>query len=333
VFRNHEDHMRKKLLAGKATLAEGLQLYSQITERGEPFPLELEEIVLKLGLNAEPDRDDLVSRLRYVLKAQDKPIPSHIEEVFAVNATREEWEKDHQRAASDYHQQSELRDMDPGFFPLLESCRRYSMVSVERMYALFKAVHYIEGANVEGDIVECGVWRGGSMMMVASTLLSLNRPDRDLYLFDTFEGLPRPDEQADVDIWGNRAIDGWLPNSINEESSHWAEADEEEVRRNLYSTGFPHEHLHFIKGMVERTIPDQAPEKIALLRLDTDWYQSTKHELDHLFDRVSSGGVLIIDDYGHFKGARKAVDEFLERRGISILLNRIDYSGRLAIKI
>jgi hypothetical protein len=87
--------------------------------------------------------------------------------------------------------------------------------------------------------------------------------------------------------------------------------------------------IHFHTGMVEDTIPRLAPERIAILRLDTDWYVSTKHELEWLWPRLSSGGVLIIDDYGHFTGARKAVDEFF---GGQTFLFRIDYTGRLVTK-
>ena len=170
------------------------------------------------------------------------------------------------------------------------------------------------------------------MMLVAHRLLALGRSDRDLYLFDTYEGLPRPDEAKDVDVWGNRAIDGWLPRQTGDESSHWAEASLEDVRANILSTGYPEERLHFVKGMVERTIPEAAPNDIALLRLDTDWYASTKHEMEHLFPRLARNGILIIDDYGHFEGARQAVDEYISANNLPILLNRIDYSGRLAIK-
>jgi len=223
--------------------------------------------------------------------------------------------------------------MDPAFFSICERCRPYSMTSIERMYALFTAIKYLEEAGIDGDIVECGVWRGGSMMVVAETLAALGSTQRSLYLFDTYEGLPRPDEQKDIDIWGNRAIDGWLPRSVGEEKSHWAEASIEEVRANLLSTGYPASRINFVKGMVERTIPDAAPERIALLRLDTDWYASTRHELEHLFQRLSVRGVLILDDYGHFRGARAAVDEFFQDHGIPILLHRVDYSGRVGIKI
>ena len=88
-----------------------------------------------------------------------------------------------------------------------------------------------------------------------------------------------------------------------------------------------------VPGLVEDTVPSQAPEVIALLRLDTDWYKSTWHELEHLYPRLSVGGVLIIDDYGHWEGARRAVDEFIEAKGLRLFLSRIDYTGRLAIKL
>ena len=108
--------------------------------------------------------------------------------------------------------------------------------------------------------------------------------------------------------------------------------DEHTVREVLLSTGYPAERIRIVKGEVEQTIPRQAPEELALLRLDTDWYASTAHELEHLYPRVGDGGVLIIDDYGHWEGARRAVDEYFEGAEDPILLNRIDYSGRIGVK-
>jgi hypothetical protein len=99
------------------------------------------------------------------------------------------------------------------------------------------------------------------------------------------------------------------------------------------STAYPGSHIHYVKGRVEDTIPKHAPQAIALLRLDTDWYESTRHELEHLFPRLVRGGVLILDDYGHWKGAKEAVDEYFAKLGRSPLLQRLDYSGRLAIKV
>jgi hypothetical protein len=98
------------------------------------------------------------------------------------------------------------------------------------------------------------------------------------------------------------------------------------------STGYPQNRVRFIKGRVEETVPGEAPEQIALLRLDTDWYESTQHELEYLFPRLAPGGVLILDDYGHWAGARKAVDDYIALHKLPLLLCRIDMSGRIAIK-
>jgi len=277
-------------------------------------------------------------------KKHDAPFKACLETSTTVGAVTEDVrttyvqtqvgddDQDHQQAAHDYHVRTGTGDMDAEFLPLYEACRRFSMTSADRMFALYKALHYLEGAGIDGSLVECGVWRGGSMMLAAKTLLKLGNCHRDLYLFDTFEGLPKPDEREDIDVWGNRAIDGWRPHAKDDRSSTWAFASLEAVRTNLALTGYPAERLHFVKGMVEDTIPEQAPQKIALLRLDTDWYASTAHELEHLFPRLVPHGVLIIDDYGHLKGARKAVDEYIARHSLPLMLMRVDYTGRVAIK-
>lgn len=209
----------------------------------------------------------------------------------------------------------------------LEAVSPYTMTSVERIVALTQAVEYIHRTGIPGAIVECGVWRGGSMMAVARTLLEADGSDRDLFLFDTYEGMSTPTD-ADRDLEGQSAS-RLLDESSPDEDEVWCYAGTEDVRRNVESTGYPTELLHFVEGKVEETIPDHAPDEIALLRLDTDWYESTKHELEQLYPRLRSGGVLIIDDYGHWQGARKAVDEFFDG---SVLLQRIDYTGRLVVK-
>lgn len=232
-----------------------------------------------------------------------------------------------------YDLKTVMGDLEPDFFPLLERCCKFSMTSWQRLYNLHAAVRYLVKANIPGDFVECGVWRGGSMMMAALTLLELGRTDKRLYLFDTFEGLPMPDKKLDVDVWGNNAADGWAPHRKTDQSSKWAYASLEEVRANMESTGYPMDKVFFIKGMVENTVPANAPENIAMLRLDTDWYSSTKHELEHLFPRLSNNGTLILDDYGHFKGARQATDEYFQTLDTPPLLTRVDYAGRTAIKV
>jgi O-methyltransferase len=178
--------------------------------------------------------------------------------------------------------------------------RPFTMTSVERIIALTRAVEYVQRAEIPGAIVECGVWRGGSMMATARTLLEVEGAKRELYLFDTFEGMSPPTE-ADRDLQGNSAAE-LLEHSSPDEDEVWCYAGLSDVRANLESTGYPAADLHFIEGPVEDTIPDNAPSEVALLRLDTDWYESTKHELTHLYPRLMPGGVLIIDDYGHWQG-------------------------------
>lgn len=207
----------------------------------------------------------------------------------------------------------------------------YTMTSPERIYALTQAVRYLAANDIPGAFVECGVWRGGSSMAAALTLLALGRRDRDLFLFDTFEGMPAPTE-ADVTFDGEHAREEFQRTRRSADSSDWCNAPLEAVREALLGTGYDPARLHFVKGKVEDTIPGAAPESIALLRLDTDWYESTRHEMEHLYPRLVPGGVLIIDDYGHWQGARRAVDEYLAQERVRLLLNRIDYTGRIGVK-
>jgi len=169
------------------------------------------------------------------------------------------------------------------------------------------------------------------MMAVALTLQSLNLRDRDLHLFDTFEGMPKPQE-LDVDMRGNSALAAFAETQLEGDTSDFCRATLPDVQAAMASTGYDPERVHFHKGKVEVTIPSAAPGQIALLRLDTDWYESTRHELEHLYPRLSPGGILIIDDYGHWRGARKAVDEYIEKCALSLFLSRIDYTGRIAVK-
>lgn len=222
-------------------------------------------------------------------------------------------------------------DVPSAFMETYNKVLPYTMTSPERIFSLCEAVKYVRDSNIEGDIVECGVWKGGSMMAVAETLLGAGDTTKELYLFDTFDGMPPPTGN-DVDIAGVSA-ESLLDRSEKESNeSVWCRATLDVVKQALGSTGYPSEKIHFIKGMVEQTIPEFMPGKIALLRLDTDWYESTRHEMEYLFPRLSKGGVLIVDDYGHWQGARKAVDEYLEENNVKMLLNRIDYTGRIAVK-
>lgn len=214
---------------------------------------------------------------------------------------------------------------EPDFLAALAHCRPATMTSKERLYALYGAVRYVVDAGIAGAFVECGVWKGGSVMMMALTLRHLGITDRDIYLFDTFTGQPAPSKE-DIDFAGVSVA------AMNEQGMVWPRSPAEEVRANLATTGYPMERFHLVPGDVRQTIPGAAPERIALLRLDTDWYESTAHELKNLFPRLAPRGPLIIDDYGHFRGSRQAVDEFLARQPTRYFLQRIDYTARLLIK-
>ncbi|MGH7646488.1 MAG: TylF/MycF/NovP-related O-methyltransferase [Gemmatimonadaceae bacterium] len=220
--------------------------------------------------------------------------------------------------------------MEPDFFTLYERCKPYTLTSVERVYALRQAVTYVSRHGVAGDIVECGVWRGGSMMAVALTLLALGDTSRTLWLYDTYEGMSEPTDR-DVNR-GNRAARRRWERAQQGGSNTWNYASIDEVRQNLVATGYPESRLRFVKGKVEDTLPGTMPGPTAILRLDTDFYESTYQELVHLYPVLVSRGVLILDDYGHWRGARDAVDRYVAEHNPPLLLDRIDYSGRIAVK-
>jgi O-methyltransferase len=207
----------------------------------------------------------------------------------------------------------------------------YTMTSPEKIVGLANAVRYISSRRIPGDIVECGVWRGGSAMVMGRVLAERNDTQRMMHLFDTFAGMTTPGPK-------DRRYDGTTADVLLDRdqdraaSGYWCIADQDDVRRNLGRCGYPGDRIRLVPGDVAATIPAEAPPAIALLRLDTDWYESTRHELEHLYHRVSTGGVVIIDDYGHWEGSRRAVDEFLTTLDQVPLLTRLDFDGRMWIK-
>jgi O-methyltransferase len=221
-------------------------------------------------------------------------------------------------------------DFSPEDIAEIEAATPYTMTSPERIFSLRRSIEYITKHNVPGEIVECGVWKGGSMMIAARALKKLNSLQRTLYLFDTYEGMTAPQE-VDRTIKGQAASE-MLKTQPKDSSWIWAMGPLDGVKQVMQGTQYPSEKIVYVKGPVEETIPEKAPAQIALLRLDTDWYQSTYHELTHLYPRLVPGGVLIIDDYGHWEGARRAVDQYFAEKNLPVLLNRIDYTGRIMIK-
>lgn len=225
-----------------------------------------------------------------------------------------------------------LGDIEPSISETIRAVSPYTMTSVQRLVALCDAVQYVVRNQIPGDIVECGVWRGGSMMAIARTLIQADDQSRHLYLFDTYEGMTPPSDK-DISAQGESASNLLHNEDKEDPQSVWCVAPIDGVRRVMGSIGYESSKVHFIKGRVEETLPSMAPERISLLRLDTDWYESTLHEMEQLFPRLSKGGVLIIDDYGHWQGARQAIDEYIKENKLQILLHRIDETGRCAIKL
>jgi hypothetical protein len=224
-------------------------------------------------------------------------------------------------------------DFSPETVDTIQAVRPYTMTTVDRVEAVCSATRYILDYDIPGAFVESGVWLGGSSMAAALTLVKNGVTDRDFYMFDTFEGIPAPGEH-DALIGGDHEslMKWWNRENSKKNAAPWLDAPVEKVRANMASTGYDLKHVHTFPGLVEDTVPANAPEQIAFLRLDTDYYSSTKVELEVMFPRLSPGGVLIIDDYGYTAGTRKAVDEFLASYPDPLFLNRIDSCGRLVIK-
>lgn len=215
-------------------------------------------------------------------------------------------------------------DFDQLDIRIFRAVEEFTMTNPIRVHAIIQAVKYILKNRINGALVECGVYKGGSIMTMALVLKELGDMSREIYLYDTFSGMSTP-TNADI------THDGVPAQKIFSEIL--CDCPLEEVKSNVYSTGYPNNKFHFIQGKVEDTIPENIPKKIALLRLDTDWYESTKHELNYLFPLLSHKGVIIIDDYGWWQGARKAVDEYILENKLCIFLNRIDFSSRTGLKI
>lgn len=234
------------------------------------------------------------------------------------------------RIFREFNRNRQFLDVPAWHREILERVSPYTMAGAERTLSTISAIEHVVKHSVPGSIVECGVWRGGQMMAAALALLRLGQ-QREIVLFDTFAGMTAPGKE-DLDLHGDDATPVYKEHATKGAGSRWCEAGMDDVRRNLASTGYSMEFVKMVQGPVEVTIPGEAPERIAYLRLDTDWYESTLHEFEHLYPRVAALGVIAIDDYGHWQGARKATDEYLDKNKIPALLHRIDYTGRQFVK-
>lgn len=203
----------------------------------------------------------------------------------------------------------------------------YSMTSIERIEFLFKSLEHIRKNKIEGDYVECGVWKGGNIIGMIKYLEYHNNLTNNIWAYDTFSGMTDP-ENVDIDLNNNNSVD-ILDNELVK-----AYCSLTQVKDNIdnFIEKYPEKNIKYVVGDVSETllIEENLPKSISLLRLDTDWYKSTKIELEILYDRLSDNGILIIDDYGHWKGCKKAVDEFF--KGKEFKFEKIDYTGIFLIK-
>lgn len=206
-----------------------------------------------------------------------------------------------------------------------------AIVSPEGVAGLVRLTDHVARYNIPGAFVECGVYKGGGVAIMMHALMQRGQSDREFHLFDTFAGMPVPGER-DVYADGRSAHEEWALKLRPDGNSGWVVSTLDDTRRFIKRTGYPPHKVHYVEGMVEDTISGAAPEQIALLRLDTDFFSSTLHELDRLYPRLASGGVLIIYDYGAFKGSQLATDQYFERMGLKLMLHRIDCNSRVAIK-
>ena len=218
------------------------------------------------------------------------------------------------------------------FDNLLNDCSSESLnIGRERFLSLYEAINYVFKNNIEGDFVECGVYKGGSSMMMAH-LINKTSSKKKLWMYDTFAGMALPDEN-DIDIKGVSAKK-FLDKKIKKENNDdiWAFSSLEYVKKNINKTGINQDQCEYVIGPVEKTLKIKKPNRISLLRLDTDFYSSTKFELDYLYSSLSKNGIIIIDDYGHWKGCKKAVDDFFKQKK-NFFFSKIDYSGIIGIKL
>lgn len=226
----------------------------------------------------------------------------------------------------------EITDEEKAILSYVQS-NDLTMTSPQRAWTTLMACKYVVDRNIPGDFVECGVWRGGNALIAAS-IFKLYGVNKRTVLFDTFQGMTEPTANDRRLADATEAMDEFL---TAQRSSHneWCYASLQDVKRNFEQAGLLGDDVVFVEGDVCATLADAShrPQSISVLRLDTDWYESTRMELETLYPLLSIGGVLIIDDYGHWAGSKQATDEYFERHNNRPFFHYIDRSGRAAVKV
>jgi hypothetical protein len=199
-----------------------------------------------------------------------------------------------------WFEQPELPTMEP---PDLHGAE--TMVTVSRLDSLDQAIATVLTEDIAGDLIETGVWRGGVAIFMRAALEARGDTERVVWVADSFEGLPQPDRAAfpeDAAVW---MAAGWLV------------ASRADVEENFRRYGLLDERVRFLQGWFRDTLPDAPIERLSILRLDGDFYESTFVALESLYDKVSPGGFILVDDYLSWANCRLAVDDFRSDRGIT----------------
>lgn len=229
-----------------------------------------------------------------------------------------------------------LSDKPADFLEIWASVKNLTMLSRERLYNYWSAVNFVCERGIPGDIVEVGVWAGGGIISSAKCIQNWENVsgksdayrDRLVLGYDTFKGHPRPDDD-EVDIWSKSQVEVYE----DTRKSGWASVSLETVTANLSAHLQSLDWTRLVEGPCEETLHDHLPKRAAVIHIDVDWYQPTLESLRCLWPTLSVGGVIILDDYGHHSGARRAVDEYFSQQALPPFFSHIDYSCISGVKV
>ena len=216
---------------------------------------------------------------------------------------------------------------DAKFIESYKECSKHSLCmgnGPEIAWSIYKTIEYVVTNDIPGDIVQCGVWSGGSARFIAESLRHFGDTSRAIYLYDTYEGMPEPDD-VDKDSTGVPAASSWnWHRSQNPGQPNWGFGGSiDDVKGVVHLSGYPEDKIIFVKGLVEDTLKHTIPKSISFLHLDTDFYASTLCELEYLFPLLSISGVINIDDYWYYQGVRAAADEYIAKNNCRLLLTMV----------
>src|SRR6266404_2296528 len=192
----------------------------------------------------------------------------------------------------------------------------YTLAGPERISNLYRLARRIERERISGDVIECGVCNGGTAAVLARSA-SRSRMNRTVWLLDSFKGMP-PVTEEDADGPAGDSAESHVGQEVG---------NPERVRQVLRKVGAKMDRVRFLPGWFQDTFPSVTATQIAILNIDADWYQSVKLCLETFYDRVVLGGFISVDDYGHWPGCRKAVDEFFNARKLPYKLTQVDYTA------